>query len=200
MASKYAYKMPTHIKNYIREHYKGKLAHDLIEDIKRDLGEEVSYNQVTGFKRRNGLKSGVDTRINKEFREKYKEFCTYKKGNINRKLVKHHIGSFKKSDSGYLMYKYREGHQRGNWQYYHKYLWERKHGKVPKGYKIIFKNRNIMDFRMSNLMLVSLKSHIYLATRFKYSTDPDLTEVEVLNQEIKIKVKEINKRDRVGSE
>ncbi len=41
------------------------------------------------------------------------------------------------------------------WQMLHVYIYENKHGKIPKGYCVIFKDKNTLNLRLDNLMLVS---------------------------------------------
>ncbi|MFY9088930.1 HNH endonuclease signature motif containing protein [Arcobacter aquimarinus] len=41
------------------------------------------------------------------------------------------------------------------WQMLHVYIWEKKHGEIPKGYCVIFKDKNTLNTRLDNLMLVS---------------------------------------------
>jgi hypothetical protein len=44
---------------------------------------------------------------------------------------------------------------RFNWRYVHVLVWERAHGKVPRGHAIAFRNGNKADLRLDNLELVS---------------------------------------------
>lgn len=41
------------------------------------------------------------------------------------------------------------------WQLYHRHVWEKKHGPIPSGHVVRFKNRNTLDCRPSNLFLLS---------------------------------------------
>lgn len=42
---------------------------------------------------------------------------------------------------------------KGKWEYLHVHLWKQKHGPVPKGHRVMFKDRDSMNVKMSNLVL-----------------------------------------------
>lgn len=45
----------------------------------------------------------------------------------------------------------------GKWKELHRYIWEQAYGSIPKGYNVIFKDRNTMNCALENLELVSNK-------------------------------------------
>lgn len=47
-----------------------------------------------------------------------------------------------------------------NWRMYHVYLWEQHYGPVPKGKIVVFVNKNTLDVRIGNLMLISRGEHM----------------------------------------
>lgn len=54
------------------------------------------------------------------------------------------------------------------WQMLHVYIWENKHGKIPKGYCVIFKDKNTLNTRLDNLMLVSRAELARLNQKYAY--------------------------------
>lgn len=48
---------------------------------------------------------------------------------------------------------------RGKWEYYQRYLWKKKHGSIPRGKIIAFKNFDSLDCRLSNLMMINRKQN-----------------------------------------
>jgi len=50
------------------------------------------------------------------------------------------------------------------WKLKHHFLWERAHGKIPKGYRVIFLDKNRSNFKMSNLALVSSAEILHLTS------------------------------------
>ena len=66
------------------------------------------------------------------------------------------IGTRRFSEEGYLEVKFREREGRhGNWKGVHTILWEEKHGPVPKGYALAFKDGDKTHIRLDNLELIS---------------------------------------------
>lgn len=57
-----------------------------------------------------------------------------------------------KNGSLYMRIKIAEPNE---WQMLQVYIYENKHGKIPKGYCVIFKDKNTLNTRLDNLMLVS---------------------------------------------
>ncbi|MCT7596405.1 HNH endonuclease signature motif containing protein [Aliarcobacter butzleri] len=75
------------------------------------------------------------------------------------------------------------------WKMLHVYIWEQKYGKIPKGYCVIFKDKNTLNTRLDNLMLVSRAELVRLNQKYAY-IDKSLKETAL--QVIKIS-KEIRK-------
>lgn len=49
---------------------------------------------------------------------------------------------------------------KGVWELYHRYLWEQKHGKIPEGMMVAFKNGNVLDCRIENLELITMAENL----------------------------------------
>lgn len=71
---------------------------------------------------------------------------------MNAKKVGSVVTRKDKNGSSYMRIKIEEPNK---WQMLHVYIYEHKHGKVPKGYCVIFKDKNTLNTRLDNLMLVS---------------------------------------------
>ena len=54
------------------------------------------------------------------------------------------------------------------WQMLHVYIWENRHGKIPKGYCVIFKDKNTLNTRLDNLMLISRAELARLNQKYAY--------------------------------
>lgn len=52
------------------------------------------------------------------------------------------------------------------WQSLHAYIWEQKHGKIPKGFCVIFKDKNHDNVGLDNLMLVSRNELVRLNQKY----------------------------------
>lgn len=77
-------------------------------------------------------------------------------GSGNRPMNAKRVGSVvtRKDKNGrlYMRIKIAEPNK---WQMLHVYIYENKHGKIPKGYCVIFKDKNTLNLRLDNLMVVS---------------------------------------------
>jgi hypothetical protein len=80
------------------------------------------------------------------------------------------------------------------WQMLHVYIWECKHGKVPKKHCVIFKDKNTLNTRLDNLMLVSRAELVRLNQKYsnidKSLKDTALQVIKVSN-EIRKKYKKV---------
>lgn len=183
----------TEQQSYIREIYKNRFNYEIADLLNKKFGTSFTESQVKGFKKRNRLRSEKRHTPPTAFKKGNKPMAPFKKGGISHMTAP--IGSIRsrKHKGNYVTYiKVSNTGNRGvDWKRYSHYLWEKEYGKIPEGYKLIIKNGDGRDIRLDNLMLVSGKVHIRMSTNFKYSTYPDITEVEVLNQEIKVKLKEL---------
>lgn len=63
----------------------------------------------------------------------------------------------------------------GKWVLKHSFLYEQAHGKVPKGYVVIFLDKNKNNFSLDNLAAVSLKEQMALTILKLRFNNPELT-------------------------
>ncbi len=61
-----------------------------------------------------------------------------------------------------------------------RYIYEKAYGKIPKGYVVIFKDRNKRNFDLENLMLVSQSEFLIMNDNHLYKENAELTEVGTL--------------------
>ena len=65
--------------------------------------------------------------------------------------------------------------RRGTWKQKHVLLWENEHGPVPDGYRVMFLDKNRLNYELDNLELVSLKEFLLLNRFGLYFNDKELT-------------------------
>ena len=67
------------------------------------------------------------------------------------------IGTERETSNGYVMVKisYHRQPSNKNWVYKHKLIWEAENGMLPKGYVVIFADKNKKNFALDNLIAVS---------------------------------------------
>jgi hypothetical protein len=147
-------------KDFFTEYVPGHTYKEIQAEFCKRFNKTLTSNQVTGYIKRNGLKTGIDGRFkkgrtpsNKGMKGWYArgmEKNWFKKGDIppNYKPV----GSERISKDGYIEIKVKDPNK---WQLKHRYIWEKENGKVPKGMLLIFKDNNKLNIDLDNLMLIS---------------------------------------------
>lgn len=105
------------------------------------------------------------------------------------------LGTIKTTTDGYKFIKIKKrGSKNECWKQYTHYLWEQKHGPVPKGYCLIHLNQNRSDCSEENIALVSRKELVRINKLNLTSTDRNLTKaginfVKLLNKQKEVKDK-----------
>jgi len=134
------------------------------------FGILLTEGQISGFKYKHNIWSGTHggrfqkgqvshnkgKKMSPEQYEKSKA-TMFKKGQVPKN--KRPVGSERVDVDGYVMIKVAEPNV---WQHKQKYIWEQLHGKVPKGYAVIFVDGDRTNFDPENLRCIhkSLLSYI----------------------------------------
>jgi len=105
-------------------------------------------------------------------------------------------------ERGYVKIKISNDKKPGNknWILKHTYLYEQAHGKVPKGYNVIFLDGNKNNFSLDNLAVVSDDEQIRLSKLKLRFSDPTLTQtgIAILKLNKKIKARRGNEKTNAG--
>jgi len=85
----------------------------------------------------------------------------------NRPMQAKRVGSIstRKDKNGHL-YMHIKVAEPNKWKMLHAYIWEHKYGKIPKGYCVIFKDKNTLNPSLDNLMLVSRAELVRLNKKY----------------------------------
>jgi hypothetical protein len=86
------------------------------------------------------------------------------------------VGS-ERTDGGYIVVKVSDRNNRyhKNWRRKHDIIWEKAHGKIPRGHKVIFADGDKLNFDLDNLVLVSSGELVVMNRCNLISADRDLT-------------------------
>lgn len=146
--------------DFFREFVPGHTYKEIQAEFCKRFNKPITLNQVTGYLKRNGLKTGTDGRFkkgqtphNKGIKGWYAQGMErnwFKKGNIPQKYKP--VGSERISKDGYIEIKVKDPNK---WQLKHRYVWEKENGEIPKGMLLIFKDNNKLNIDLDNLMLIS---------------------------------------------
>lgn len=172
---------PPEVVAFIAEHNAGQTAKDVAELVNAAFGTTYTAAQIKGHRARHHLISGLTGCFEKGHVPYNKGMkrgslpgmvaTQFKEGHVphNHKPV----GSERDSRNGYIERKIAEPK---TWRAVHVLNWEAVHGPVPKGYVVIFKDRNRLNSDISNLLLVSRAELARMNQRGLISSDPTLTE------------------------
>nr|DAP18349.1 MAG TPA: homing endonuclease [Caudoviricetes sp.] len=146
--------------DFFREFVPGHTYKEIQAEFCKRFNKPITLNQVTGYLKRNGLKTGTDGRFkkgqtphNKGIKGWYAQGMErnwFKKGNIPQKYKP--VGSERISKDGYIEIKVKDPNK---WQLKHRYVWEKENGEIQKGMLLIFKDNNKLNIDLDNLMLIS---------------------------------------------
>jgi len=154
--------------SFVKDNYTRLSIVDLTDEFNKEFGSIKTEQQIRSFTRNHNVKSGRTGRFEKENKP-------WNAGTKGQGLTSANSGSFKKGDrpktwkpvgsqricskDGYYIVKIAEPNV---WRGKHLVNWEAKHGKVPVGFIIRFKNGNQQDPDIANLELISRQEHLYL--------------------------------------
>lgn len=125
-------------KNFIIENYQKYYTPVLLEKLNKEFGTGFTYSCIRGFMVRNKLKSNLGHK------------------NHNKGYPDAEIGHERFDKRGYILIKYTNKYKENwkNYAYKHKYVYEKKYGKIPSGYVIMFKDGNVSNCDINNLLLI----------------------------------------------
>lgn len=199
---------------FMKNNYKDKdnieLARLLNETFNLNTNADRVSNEKSKLKRRQGI--DLTTHINRGCYKKGNEPAnkgkkwndylskekqkncrktTFKKGNIppNRS----EIGQEKKTKDGYIKVKIRDGALNGNWVYKHRLVYEQHYGKIPKGYVVMFADKNKENCDIDNLILVSRHEDLIMNNKKLIFEDKDLTKSGHLVAKVIAKTRKLKK-------
>lgn len=108
----------------------------------------------------------------------------FKKGNIPHNTKADNVIVSRK-DKTERVYKYIRV-SKSNWQLYHRYLWESKHGKIPDNHILIFKDGDSENVQLENLKVISKTENMYRNSKCNYPDEiiPSLTLMKQLENKL----------------
>lgn len=183
--------------NYVKNNYKGKSSIELAQEVSKKFNISCNNDSIQNLKSRIKRTEGFifeparndgcfkkgqrsfnkglkwDDFMSKESQEKSRTTC-FKKNNIP--LNHRPVGSERINIYGYCEIKIKEPNK---WELKHRYLYEKTYGKIPKGYKVIFKDGNKDNVTLENLALVSNAQMLILNHHNLIFEDQELTDVGI---------------------
>lgn len=109
----------------------------------------------------------------------------FKKGNMPKQHKP--VGTTRISKDGYLEKKIEEPNK---WDYVHRIVWEEAHGKIPKGYIVVFRDGNKQNLSLDNLACISRAVSMQL-NRYHLQNSGELFDTAVRLTELMKKQREV---------
>ena len=197
--------------DYIRKNSWGVSSAEMTERLKEKFGIVSTPRQIKVLRQKLGVKSGckgwylkshepgnkglkIEEYMSPEAIEKSKK-TRFKKG--DRPANELPVGTVIRHSSGYMIRKRSmKGKQWERWEFLHRAVWEEHNGPIPKGYKIIFKDRDKTNCDISNLLLVSAQDLAIMIRKGYLSEDPEVTEAGAMLASLSNTARERKKHGR----
>ncbi|MBX4266578.1 HNH endonuclease [Clostridium estertheticum] len=182
---------------FIRENVEDKSVRELTTIFNEHFGLEFDVSQLRSYKKNHALKSNLDLRFKKgnipysKGKKGTKGWVStqFKKGNIPYNHLP--VGSERINSDDYHVIKIAEPNK---WKFKHILVWEKYNGTIPKGYCVIFGDRDRHNLDPNNLIIVSRQQLAILNNNNLIQNNSDLTRTGVIIADI---YQRISKRKNV---
>jgi hypothetical protein len=178
---------------FIKENIGGRSYADMTELFNRHFGlrgkKKITLGTMHSFLMYHKMKNGRNVRFGSDLGSpNMNKKGSFKPGHKNYNELP--VGTEVKDVDGYVRVKVRNPN---TWKRKHIIIWEKAHGKVPKGHIIIFADRNKLNMDLDNLLMVS-RGELSVMNRFGLiSTSKDLTKAGKLVADIKIRIRDLKR-------
>lgn len=191
-------------KLFIRENYKGRSIADMTRLFNDYFKTNITEKQITAFVQNNGITSGRTGRFKKgqlPWNNGTKGLTganktSFRKGCIPPKIKP--LGAERDGKDGYRLIKVldKNGKQRRRFKPKHVHIWEQVHGPVPEGYVIAFKDSNIRNFDINNLVMVSRTQLLRLNQRHYKNASMKVRDSLLMLTRLEDKISELNSKSK----
>ena len=169
-------------KEYLASIVKGSTYKEITEKMNDKFEYNFSEEQVKGMMYRNKLTTGTGGYFKKgstHWKKGLKRYMganktSFKKGTIPPNQVP--IGTESITKGGYIKVKVGEPNK---WKLKQRYIYEQHYGEIPNNCNVIFADKNIRNFDINNLILVSKAEMLILNNNKLIFEDKELTKVGV---------------------
>jgi hypothetical protein len=201
------------IRLFALQHAEGNNNQVLTDLINQKFGTNYTVGQITGYRYKIGALSGIQSYI--KLMQSGKAF-RYKKGNIpankgTKGLTSANKTSFKPGQKphntvpigtevlrcdGYIYRKIAETKPaRFGWKQVHHIVWEKHHGKVPEGYRVVFLDQNRLNIDVNNLKLVPIGHMATINHQRLLTQDPQVNQAYISITAINSKIAKLKKKE-----
>ena len=198
-----AHKWSDEEKDYLREITSGRHYKEIVELMNAKFEYEFNLGQIKGAIARYKLNTGFtgyfpkgNIPFNKGTKGIMKANKTsYKKGNIPQSYKP--VGTERITKDGYTEIKVKDPNV---WKLKQRLIYEEHYGEIPKGYVVMFSDRDKSNFDINNLILISRKQLRILNQNYLIKDDPELTKSGIILADLLIKINEKDKEIKKNGE
>lgn len=179
--------------NFMKEFVPGHSYKEIQNVFINKFGWNITLLQIKGYIRNHKLNTGRDGRFQKgsiPANKGKKGYCApgckktwFKKGNVP--VNYRPVGSERVSKDGYVEIKVADPNV---WRLKQRVLWEEVHGKIPKGYIVIFKDGNKENVDIENLIMISRRTHAVMNYTDLHYFKNEYKETAVKIAEVKVAI------------
>ena len=172
-------------REYLSEIVSGRSYQTVTDLLNERFGLSLGLNAVSAAIKRYGLTNGRDCKFQKGHESHNKgvkgvsypgmERTQFRKGHVPHNYRP--VGSERVNREGCLEVKVADPK---TWKMKHVLIWEKNHGKVPKGCVVIFADENKSNLEPDNLRLITRKQLATMNRFGLFSTSKELTETGIL--------------------
>lgn len=190
--------------SFLKEYIPGHSCKEIMESFTKQFGISLKKSQIGNFKTKYKVLAGVNSgwfqkghtptskgeKLSEEHYEKIRK-TMFQKGHVTwncRRINSEYI-----TKAGYVLVKVSNSNKK--WRLKHRVVWEREHGAIPKGHRIVFLDGNKQNTDISNLALVSSAEQVRLNTDgFNNCKNPELTKSRIQLAKLKLEIGKKKKR------
>lgn len=199
----YNRKYTDEIIEFARANCKGLLSRELADLINKEFGTNFTETEISRFKSRYKLRSGIDCtfkkgltvhnkgkKMPKELYEKCKA-TMFKKG--QQPPTTKPIGTERIRTDGRVEVKVENGKR---WQPKQRVVWQKHYGEIPKGGKIMFLDGNNQNFDINNLKLVTSREMACINKKHLISEFAEITELNLNLVKLQIGINDKKRKNK----
>ena len=165
-------------KEYLKEIAEGKPRKEIKDLINAKFNLNLTQRQINTAMHYNKIKNGIDPK----FKIGNKVRCKQNNGPskpVGTETYRH----------GYIKVK----NDKNCWKFKHRHIWEQHYGEIPKGYSIIFLDKNKDNFDINNLAMVNKKELLFINDKGLLKENAELSKVGITLAKLMIKSKELER-------
>lgn len=181
-------------KEYLKKIVRGKHHIEIADLMNKKFNYKFTKEQIKNAINRYKLNTGFTGRFEKgnvPANKGTKGMCKANSGSFKKgqKAINHReVGSERINISGYTEIKVAEPNK---WILKHKFIFEKEYGEIPKGYAIIFADRDRSNLNIENLILIPKKQLLIMNQYNLIKNNIELTKIGINISNIYLRINEI---------